>query len=245
MYTRQNHSSRTSKMLPWTIFWVSCVLTVGGCTSVPNADSAQADPYENFNRRIHNFNMSADKRVLKPIAQGYRWVLPDPVERGIANVFSNLDDPQVAINQILQGKLALGISDLGRFVVNSTLGIGGIFDVATGMGMPKHVEDFGQTFARWGFESGAYLVVPFWGPSSPRNGIGDMVGSYAFPPRYVDHVPTRNTLYGVSVLNRRAALLDVEEIVSGDRYSFIRDAYLQRRDYLINDGEVEDDFFDE
>lgn len=216
------------------------IVTTMGCAS-----SGQVDPFEGFNRGVHNFNESADKRVLKPLAQGYRAVLPDPVERGIANIFSNLDDPQVALNQLLQGKPGLALSDLGRFVVNSTIGIAGIMDPATDMGMAKHREDFGQTFAVWGFGQGAYLVVPFWGPSNPRDGLGDILGSAAFPPRYLDDVRARNVIYGLSVLNRRAGLLDAENIVSGDRYLFFRDAYLQRREFLINDGEVEDDFLDD
>ncbi|MEM7099715.1 MAG: VacJ family lipoprotein [Pseudomonadota bacterium] len=214
---------------------------LGGCVSA----GSNPDPLENFNRSIHNFNDSADRRVLKPLAQGYRALTPDPLERGIRNVFSNLDDPQVFLNQLLQGKPGLALSDLGRFLVNSTVGIGGLFDVASTMGLEKHQEDFGQTFARWGFGRGAYLVIPFWGPSNPRDGIGDILGSYTFPPRYLDDVPTRNVIYGLSVINRRANLLDAENIVSGDRYIFFREAYLQRREFLINDGEVEDDFLDD
>ncbi len=216
------------------------LLVMGGCATQPNAD-----PWEGFNRSVHGFNEQADRYVLKPLAQGYRAVLPAPAERGIANVFSNLDDVQVSLNQLLQGKPGLAASDFGRFLVNSTIGLGGLFDVATSLGMSKHQEDFGQTFAVWGFGAGPYLVVPFWGPSGPRDGFGDIVGSYTFLPRYIDHVPTRNTVYAVSVINLRAGLLDVEDLVTGDRYTFFRDAYLQRREFLINDGVVEDTFLDD
>lgn len=209
------------------------------------ASTATVDPWENFNRRVHNFNEGADRRVLKPLAQGYRAVTPDLLERGIANVFANLDDPQVAVNQLLQGKPARGAGDLTRFVVNTVFGLAGLFDVASGMGLPKHQEDFGQTLARWGMGRGAYLVVPLWGPSNPRDGFGDIMGSYAFPPRYIDDVGARNSIYALSIINKRAALLDAEEIVTGDRYLFFRDAYLQRREYLINDGVVEDAFLDD
>lgn len=219
---------------------VVCCVLLCGCATPSNPD-----PFENWNRNVHGFNETADRWVLKPVARGYRAVLPDPAERGIDNVFSNLNDVQVAINQLLQGKPGLAVSDLSRFIVNSTIGIGGLFDVASQMGMTKHEEDFGQTLAVWGVAPGAYLVIPFWGPSGPRDGFGDIVGSYTFLPRYIDHVPTRNTVYGVSVINLRAGLLDVEELVTGDRYLFFRDAYLQRREFLINDGAVEDTFLDE
>ena len=216
-----------------------CTLFVGGCaTSSP-------DPYENINRRVHNFNEGADKWVLKPVAQGYRAVAPQFVERGISNIFSNIGEPVVSLNQLLQGKSKNSLRDLGRFVINSTIGFGGIFDPATSLGFEKHQEDFGQTFAVWGIKQGSYLVIPFWGPSNPRDGIGDFIGSYGFLPRYLNDVPARNISYALSIINRRANLLDAEKIVSGDRYVFFRDAYLQRRNYLIKDGIIEDEFLDD
>ncbi len=212
---------------------------VSGCAS------QKIDPFEGVNRGFQSFNDTTDRFLLKPIAIGYSAVLPNPVERGVANVFSNAADPWVAINQLLQGKPGLSVRDTGRFLLNSTLGVGGLFDVAGRMGLEKHDEDFGQTLAVWGVGQGPYLVVPFWGPSNPRDGIGDIVGSFAYVPRYIDHVPTRNIALALDVISQRADLLDAERLISGDRYLFIRDAYLQRRDYLINDAVVEDSFLDD
>lgn len=217
-------------------------LFLGACAST------DVDPYEGFNRSVTSFNSSADKYFIKPVAEGYQAVLPEPVPTLIANVFSNLTDPWVAINQLLQGKASLAGSDLGRFLVNSTLGVAGLFDVADGMGMPKHQEDFGQTLAVWGVEQGPYIVLPFIGPSSARglasNVVGNFGGNIGQPLRYIDHVPTRNSLFFTQLISLRASLLRTGGLVSGDQYLFLRDAYLQRREYLINDGVVEDSFLD-
>lgn len=215
------------------------LLLVTGCATTGNPD-----PYEGFNRGVMNFNDGADRRVLKPIARGYRWITPRFVEDGVGNFFSNLNEPVVALNQLLQGKPGLALKDTGRFLINSTIGLAGLIEVADSMGLEKHQEDFGQTFGVWGIEQGPYLVLPFWGPSNPRDGIGDLIGSFGFAPRYVDDVTARNLLYALSLINRRASLLDAEELISGDRYLFIRDAYLQRRNYLTLDGVVEDEFLD-
>lgn len=215
------------------------VLITTGCST-----TGGPDPYEGFNRGVMKFNDGADKRILKPITRGYRAVTPDIVETGVGNFFSNLNEPVVALNQLLQGKPGLALNDVGRFLINSTIGIGGIIEVADSVGLEKHQEDFGQTFGVWGIEQGPYLVLPFWGPSNPRDAIGDFIGAYGFAPRYLDEVRARNILYGLSIINRRASLLDAEELVTGDRYLFIRDAYLQRRNYLTLDGVVEDEFLD-
>ena len=191
-----------------------------------------------------SFNDGADRAILKPLAKGYRAITPQFVEDGIGNFFSNLNDPVVALNQLLQGKPGLAVRDTGRFLVNSTIGIGGLFEVADGLGLEKHQEDFGQTFGVWGIGTGPYLVMPFWGPTNPRDGIGSIVGSFGFAPRYLNDVTSRNLTYALAIIHRRAQLLDAEKLVSGDRYVFIRDAYLQRRDYLTSDGVVEDEFLD-
>lgn len=201
------------------------------------------DPLEGMNRAIFSFNETADRFVLKPIAQGYHYVLPDPVERGIGRVFGNVGEIINVFNGLLQGKFAQASNDSGRFLINSTLGIAGIFEVAEGLGLEKNAgEDFGQTLGHWGVGEGAYLVLPFFGPSTLRDAPGRVVDSFLNPIGEIDHVPTRNQIYGVSVLSSRAGLLEAEELISGDKYSFIRDAYLQRREYLVNDGKVEDDF---
>ncbi len=219
--------------------WLVLTVAISGCAT------QGIDPYESSNRKVQAFNDTADRFLLKPLARGYRAVLPDAVERGISNVFSNLAEPFVAINQLLQGKPVQGLYDGGRFLVNTTLGIGGLFDVGAGLGLEKHAEDFGQTLAVWGVGQGPYLVWPFWGPSNPRDAVGDLVGSFAFVPTYADDVGVRNSAYALWVINRRAQLLDAERLIKGDRYLFIRDAYLQRRDYLVNDGIVTDDFLDD
>lgn len=210
--------------------------------------STEVDPYEGFNRSVSTFNSATDKYFLKPVAQGYQAVLPKPVPTLISNFFSNLNDPWIAINQLLQGKANLAVSDLGRFLVNSTLGIAGLFDVGDDLGLPKHQEDFGQTLAVWGVEQGPYIVLPFLGPSSGRGLAGQVVGNFGGdiqqPLLYVDHVPTRNSLFFTQLISLRASLLRQGGLVTGDQYLFLRDAYLQRRDYLINDGIVEDSFLD-
>jgi len=222
-----------------TLFLSLLFLLLAGCAS-----KGSVDPWEGFNRKVMSFNDGIDRAVLKPVAKGYRWIAPGFVETGVGNFFSNLEDPVVALNQLLQCKPGLALQDTGRFLVNTTLGIGGLFDVAQKLGLEKHQEDFGQTFSVWGIGQGPYLVVPFWGPSNPRDFAGDIISSFTFAPSYLDNVRVRNIIYGIWLINKRAQVLDAEELISGDRYLFIRDAYLQQRDYLIADGEVEDAFLD-
>ncbi len=188
------------------------------------------DPWQGMNRKIQKFNDTADRWVLKPVAKGYQKVVPGLVRRGVSNFFINLTYPLVVVNQFLQGKFAEGASDTGRFVMNTTLGIGGLFDPASGAHLALHDEDFGQTFGKWGIGSGPYLVIPFLGPSTVRDGAGSAVGYVAQPVWYF--VEDDNTRYGLTALNAiqtRAGLLDAEQLISGDRYIFMRDAYLQRR----------------
>jgi phospholipid-binding lipoprotein MlaA len=209
------------------------------------AEEHNPDPLEGVNRKIQTFNDTADRWVLKPLAKGYTKVVPKVARRGVSNFFTNLTYPVVMLNQFLQGKWRAGFSDTGRFLLNTTLGLGGLLDPATAAGLDQHEEDFGQTFARWGMGSGPYLVVPFMGPATVRDGGGSIVGAFMYAPRYSDNVPLRNSLTGLMVLDTRAGLLSAEELISGDRYSFLRDAYLQRREYLIHDGKVEDSFLDD
>lgn len=206
-------------------------------------DFQQQDPWEGFNRKMFAFNDSLDRYVLKPAAKGYEKVLPDYVEQRVSNVFSNLGEISNFINDLLQGKVSQAGNDGGRFLVNTTVGLVGMYDVAKKVGLPKSDgEDFGQTLNAWGVSEGPYLVLPFLGPSTVTAAAGSAVDSQLDPVRRIDHVPTRNTTYGVGLLDTRATLLEAEELISGDKYTFIRDAYLQRRDYLINDGEVQDNF---
>jgi phospholipid-binding lipoprotein MlaA len=161
------------------------------------------------------------------------------VRKGVTNFFGNIADVFIGINNLLQGKVSDGAGDLGRVAVNSTLGLLGVFDVASNMGIEKHEEDFGQTFGRWGADSGAFVVVPFFGPRTVRDTAGLVLDVATDPVSYVDHVPTRNTMAGVRLVNDRANLLPADKVIAEaalDKYSYIRDAYLQRRRSLIYDG---------
>jgi phospholipid-binding lipoprotein MlaA len=229
-------------------WWVAGLLFGLTCSAfADDASSKQpSDPWQGMNRKIQAFNDTADRWVLKPVAKGYAKITPHLVRRGVSNFFTNLTYPLVVVNQFLQGKFHDGASDTGRFIMNTTLGIGGLFDPASGAHLPLHDEDFGQTFAKWGIGSGPYLVIPFLGPSTVRDGLGSAVGFTVQPTRYL--IEDNNTRYGMTALNFieiRAGLLDAEQLISGDRYIFMRDAYLQRREYLIKDGQVTDEFLDE
>ncbi|MFN2327908.1 MAG: VacJ family lipoprotein [Chromatocurvus sp.] len=204
------------------------------------------DPFETFNRRMFAFNDFVDGAVLKPLAQGYVKILPAPVRTGVGNVFANLRTPTTVINQFLQGKPDEGMRDIARFVVNSTFGVLGIFDVASRSGLDQDAEDFGQTLAVWGVPSGPYLVVPFIGPSGFRDGAGDIAGLYSYPPTYAED-KFLYAAFTTDFIHQRAKLLSAEKLVGGDRYLFIRDAYLQRRAALVRDGEADesDPFLDD
>ena len=210
----------------------------------PGWSQAPEDPLEPVNRKLFAFNDALDRWILKPVAQGYDNVTPDPVQRRIGNFFENLGMPAVALNQLLQGKPKRSLSDLTRFVVNSTVGIGGLFDVASANGLPYHDEDFGQTFAVWaGGRQGAFITLPFRGPSSVSHATGLIFDAFTSPIRLVSPTRDQVILIAVDVVDDRADLLQTEQLVSGDRYLFIRDAYLQSREFEINDGELEDDPF--
>lgn len=198
-----------------------------------------ADPWQGFNRAMFTFNEQIDRYAVKPLAQGYRFVMPDLAEEGVNNFFSNLGDVRSTVNNLLQGKIDNALTSAVRVVFNSTFGLAGLIDVSTPMGLEQKPEDFGQTLGYWGMSSGPYLVLPFLGPSTVRDGIGLVPDMPLDPIGQVDHVPTRNSLYGLRLINARAQLLKAEQIISGDKYIFMRDAYLQRREYLVNDGEVE------
>lgn len=202
----------------------------------------QEDPLEGFNRAVFSFNEVLDKYALKPLAQGYQTITPDSVEKGVRNVFGNLGEARNLANNLLQGKVRDAGVDGSRFLFNSTFGLAGIFDVATPMGLRRNDEDFGQTLGAWGVGSGAYLVLPLLGPSSLRDGPARIPDSYTGPYAHMDHVPSRNLLRGVDVIDTRASFLSAEKMLSGDKYVFIRNAYLQTREFKVSDGQVEDDF---
>ena len=171
-------------------------------------------------------------------------IVPRFIRGGVSRFFENLDDVNSSLNSFLQGKPGAGFTDLGRVAINTTIGLGGLFDPATGMGLHKHEEDFGQTFAVWGIPRGPYLELPFLGPSTFEDAFGRPFNSYADPLRYLYPVDHRNRLYVTRIIDGRASLLPAESAVFGDEYIFYRDAYLQRRNYLIHDGKVKDTFDD-
>lgn len=207
--------------------------------------SVEVDPWEGFNRAMFNFNETLDTYALKPVAQGYKAVTPDIVETGVGNFFGNLSDFGSLLNNVLQLKGEAAAQNLMRVLVNSTIGLAGIIDVATPIGLPEHEEDFGQTLGYWGVETGPYLVLPFFGPSNVRDGVGLVADSAVDPLDEVEPIRTRNQLYALRVIDNRAQLLAAENLINGDRYTAMRDAYLQRREFLINDGQVDADFDDE
>ncbi|MBI3221570.1 MAG: VacJ family lipoprotein [Nitrosomonadales bacterium] len=213
---------------------IALVALTSGCASqVRNP----ADPFEPLNRGIYKFNDGLDKAIVKPVAQGYNTVMPTPGKIMVSNFFSNLDDLIVTANDVLQLKFRQAASDGTRFLFNSTFGLFGLFDVTTRL--EKHNEDFGQTLGYWGVGSGPYLVLPLLGPSTLRDGVGLYADGRPSKLRRIKHMRTRNQMYLTKGINRRAQLLDQEKILDEaaiDHYSFLRDAYLQRRESLIYDG---------
>lgn len=211
-----------------------------------SAEEVNPDPWENFNRRMYRFNDSLDRAFLKPAAETITNTMPEPVNMGVSNFFANLDDITTGFNNLLQGKFVYAASDAGRVVVNSTLGVGGLFDVASLMHLEKHNEDFGQTLGKWGVEPGPYLVLPFLGPATVRDRVGYTVDFVFDLATYLtDEDGVRWVLFGAEILEDRAALLDATDLLDTaalDPYAFQRDAYLQKREYDVNDGELEDDF---
>lgn len=224
------------------------VLFLMGCAQKQQVKK-DPDPWEDFNRKVFYFNSGFDRYFMKPFAVGYKAVTPPPVESGVSNFYANLSDFRTAFNNFIQFKFADGFSDTGRFFVNSTVGIVGLVDVASKMGMKKHNEDFGQTLGRWGVPSGPYVMLPFLGPSTARDGPALIVDYYTAPQTYfVDVVALRNSLWALDFINRRAELISLDVVlqdVAYDKYDLLRDAYLTRREYLVTDGrsqrEKEDD----
>jgi phospholipid-binding lipoprotein MlaA len=203
----------------------------------------EVDTFEGFNRNMFYLNDRLDHYALRPVAVAYTKIMPNPLERGIGNFFSNLDEITNVVNDLLQGKFKQAGHDGGRFLINSTIGMAGIFDVAKRAGISKSDgEDFGQTMAVWGVAEGPYLMLPLMGPSTMRDAPSKFVDSLTNPFSYTDDVRTRNAARAVDLLTTRVSLLGVDELASGDRYLFVRDVYLQRTRYLVNDGAIEDDF---
>lgn len=204
------------------------------------ADAHEIDPWEGYNRVMFGFNEGLDKYALKPITLGYKAITPDLVETGVSNFFDNISDVGSLLNNVLQTKFEAAGEDLARVSFNTTFGLGGVLDVATPMGIEEHNEDFGQTLGYWGMESGPYVVLPLFGPSNVRDTGGLIVDSITSPISNIEDDSARYAVIGLQAIDTRSGLLEAEKLITGDRYTFIRDAYLQRREFSINDGQSED-----
>ena len=206
------------------------------------AGYANEDPWESFNRSIYSFNNTADAYVIKPVAQGYAYLMPEIGRKGVNNFFNNLLDVNGALNGFLQGRVDQGLENVGRVLINSTVGIFGLFDVATTLGVPQYQTDFGHTLSIWGVPQGPFLMVPFLGPRTVRSGVGTAFDAYASP---LGQMGNSDPAWGLRVFNLvdlRAGLLGADELLSGDQYIFLRDAYLQQRRLQTSDGQLIDDF---
>ena len=216
-----------------------------GCASVPDPQDPR-DPFEGFNRSMYKFNDAVDRAVLKPVAKGYAAITPDAVDKGVTNVFSNLGDVWVVANDLMQLKIGQAVSDTWRFVINSTFGIYGIFDVATHLGLEKHKEDFGQTLGHWGVGPGPYLVLPILGPSTVRDTTGIIVETTQWNvyDEVTDDSTEENAVIALETIDRRADLLSASRVlnqVALDPYIFLRESYLQKRNAFVYDGKPPDE----
>ena len=201
------------------------------------------DPFEDLNRDIFIFNEKLDEKLLKPAALTYRKVTPQIARTGVTNFFNNLEEIDTTINQVLQGEIKYAFNDASRFVINSTIGLLGLIDVASKMGLERHEEDFGQTLGVWGFNSGPYIMIPFLGPSNPRDLLSRPISSFLSGTFAMEDNDVKLTLIGIDALETRERLLDAETLIIGDKYIFVKDAYVQSREYEINNGSTENDEF--
>ena len=225
--------------------WVLLLSVFYGALAFADEGGDPRDPWEGLNRAIFAFNDTADLYLLRPVARGYKKVTPTFVDQSLANVFNNIGEVQNIGNDILQGEGLDALTSTGRFVINTTVGVLGIFDVARAIGLKRDSEDFGQTLAVWGVGNGPFIMLPLLGPSTLRDGVGLGVDSYTAITREIDPERAQYGMTLLDLLQVRASLLGSEDLVSGDKYTFFKDVYLQRRDFLINDGKLEDDFGDE
>lgn len=241
-----------NKLIQTSLICVLGSMMIGCSTLSVNDDVTKHhinDPYENFNRKVYAFNSTADKYVLKPLAKGYDVIVPDPVDTAIGNFFSNLTEPRNAVNNLLQGKLNDTATSVGRFAINSTVGLLGLLDVASKIDIQQKDEDFGQTLAAWGVDSGPYIMLPFLGPSTVRGTLGLTVDRVALDPvNEVDDSATETGLRVLRIIDLRQGLLGLDDVLEQqvDPYSFIKNGYQQRRIDSLYDGnapEVEIDDF--
>lgn len=230
------------------IILIVALASLSACAShQANKGSAEnVDRFEGFNRAMFSFNMKLDRWFLKPVTKGYDAVLPGFAKTGVSNFFDNLGEVSNIVNDVLQWKWKQASNDTGRLLINSTVGVLGLFDVASPMGLKESEgEDFGQTLSKWGVAQGPYIVLPFFGPSTIRDGFGMPVEYVLNPVTHIEDQAAQNSVSALGLVDTRRGLLELEELVSGDEYIFIRDAYLQRREYLIQDGELELEFSDD
>lgn len=212
-------------------------LLLGGCATTANNP---ADPWEPFNRKMYAVNDGLDRYALKPVAQGYKNAVPLPARTQVSNFFGNIDDVWSSLNNFLQGKPREGASDFGRVLVNTTIGIAGLFDIASELGLDKHSEDFGQTLGRWGVGSGPYVMLPLLGPSTVRDTVGSVPRMLVTDPVHeIPRIPVRNSVTGLKIVNARSQLLGADQALDAaalDRYSYLRDFYLKSRQSQVYDG---------
>lgn len=235
-----------------TVSIAAIVLTsmVSGCANVPQEQRVEHDPWEPLNRTIYSFNTNVDKVSLKPIAKGYQKVVPRFARTGVTNFMVNLVAPRSSVNNFLQGKPRAGFTELGRFIINSTFGIGGLLDIATDAGIERRREDFGQTLAVWGVPSGPYVMLPFLGPATLRDAVAWPVELRSSLLYHYDNTSVRDKLYVLRTIELRERLLTAEKFLedSKDPYITLRESFMQNREFAIYDGnppEDDDEFFDE
>jgi phospholipid-binding lipoprotein MlaA len=213
-------------------------VSLGGCVTLPpNAPRSPQDPWESWNRGVYKVNDKLDRAVAKPVTKAYMKVVPRPLRTGDSNT------PTVLINDALQGKFLAAVNDLGRFVLNSTVGLGGLLDPATAAGLNRNDEDFGQTLGKWGVHPGPFVELPLLGPSDARDAPARVVDGFTNPQAYIGNIVIKYPLYGLYLVDTRQSLMSLDDTLKRvyDPYAFVRDAYLQRRAYLVSDGKVSDE----
>lgn len=200
------------------------------------------DPWESVNRKIFAFNETLDKYLLRPVAVGYDRIMPDAAQRSVGNFIANIYEFNSVLNALLQGRPSGAAESTGRFLINTTVGVVGLFDVASRMGIPRHRADFGQTLSVWGFDRGPFVMLPVFGPRTVRSGVGYFVDTYTSIPALIDNREAAYLFWTVEVVDYRAQLLEADDLITGDRYIFMRDAYMSAREAFLSGGVVEDSF---
>ncbi|MBS0366190.1 MAG: VacJ family lipoprotein [Proteobacteria bacterium] len=227
---------------PARLLLIVCVALLTACATLPPGKRDPRDPWERMNRATFRFNDGLDRKVLQPVARGYRKVTPGFVRTGIHNFFDNIDYPIVMLNDLLQGQLKAFANDTGRFVLNTTVGLGGLLDPATAAGLDRNDRDLGQTLGKWGMHKGPYVVLPFFGPSDVRDSFGRLGDAYSTPRMYIHNRWWNWGLWGLQKVDWRASVLDTTRLLEEtyDPYAFLRNAYLQNRDFKVKGSEADD-----